>query len=78
MAARFEVYQDIAGNWRWRLKDGNNLKVATSGESFSSMAAAKRAARNVRDAASTAYVEGDEDAMNAALRRIVARRASGF
>jgi len=48
MAARFEIYEDAAGNWRWRLKDGNNVKVATSGESFASESNPRRAAENVK------------------------------
>ena len=46
--ARFEVYVDGAGKYRWRLKDGNGEKVASSGESFFNRDSAKRAARNVK------------------------------
>lgn len=33
---KFELYRDVAGKWRWRLRDGNSEKVASSGESFAS------------------------------------------
>lgn len=32
----FEVYQDKAGEWRWRLKAENNKIVADSGEGYNS------------------------------------------
>ena len=53
---RFEVYVDAAGHYRWRLRDGNNRKVATSGESFYSSANAKRAAQNVKSTAPNAEI----------------------
>lgn len=49
--ARYDIYQDQSGAWRWRSRRGSD-KVATSGESFSSHFAAERAAANVRDNAS--------------------------
>jgi uncharacterized protein YegP (UPF0339 family) len=54
--ARFEVYMDLGGKYRWPLKDGNGLKVATSGESFASQSNARRAARNVKTTALGAEV----------------------
>jgi uncharacterized protein len=57
---RFHVYKDTAGNWRWRLKAGNGQRVATSGESFSSKSAARKAAENVRDNAGGATVDEDD------------------
>jgi uncharacterized protein len=56
-APKFEIYLDVAGKYRWRLKDGNNEKVASSGESFASRENAKRAARNVKTTAPTATVD---------------------
>lgn len=29
-----EIYEDEAGEWRWRLKAGNNRIVADSGEGY--------------------------------------------
>lgn len=46
--ARYDVYQDAGGSWRWRAWRSSD-KVASSGESFSSQHAAKEAARRVRD-----------------------------
>jgi uncharacterized protein len=51
--ARYELYEDTGGNWRWRAWRSGD-KVASSGESFSSKASAQRAADNVRDNAGNA------------------------
>lgn len=56
MAARFELYEDAAGNWRWRLFAGNNEKIASSGESFSSKAAARNGAEAVKRTAPSAPI----------------------
>lgn len=55
--AKFEIYADVSGKYRWRLKDGNGQKVASSGESFDSRSNAKRAAENVKSTAPSADVE---------------------
>ena len=54
---KFEIYQDVAKKWRWRLKAANGAKIATSGESFASKYNAKRAAQNVKDTAPDADIE---------------------
>lgn len=51
--ARYEVYLDSAGQWRWRAWRSSD-KVAASGESFASEPNARRAADNVRDNARNA------------------------
>lgn len=51
--ARYDVYQDAGGFWRWRAWRGSD-KVASSGESFSSRPAAEQAADRVRDNAGSA------------------------
>lgn len=51
--ARYEVYLDAGGSWRWRAWRSSD-KVASSGESFYSEANAQRAADNVRDNAGNA------------------------
>jgi uncharacterized protein YegP (UPF0339 family) len=56
--ATFEVYQDTAERWRWRLIDDNNRKVASSGESFDSRSDARRAAENVKATALAAAIPG--------------------
>lgn len=55
--ARFEIFADAAGKYRWRLKDGNGEKVATSGEDFDSRSNAKRAAQNVKQTAPNAEID---------------------
>jgi uncharacterized protein YegP (UPF0339 family) len=47
---RFDVYEDSAGNYRWRLWSGSN-KVASSGESFYSESNAKRGASDFKASA---------------------------
>ena len=47
-AARYDIYVDSGGEWRWRAWRSSD-KVAASGESFASRANAERAAANVRD-----------------------------
>ena len=54
---KFEIYLDAGHRYRWRLKDGNGEKVASSGESFASRANAKRAAQNVKATAPSADLE---------------------
>ena len=46
--ARYDVYEDTGGNYRWRAWRSSD-KVASSGESFASESSAHRAADNVRD-----------------------------
>jgi uncharacterized protein YegP (UPF0339 family) len=55
--ARFEIYADAAGNYRWRLKAANNETIASSGESFASKDNARRAARTVKSTAPNADVD---------------------
>ncbi|MBT1631304.1 YegP family protein [Curtobacterium flaccumfaciens] len=47
LTARYDVYLDTAGKWRWRASRSSD-KVAASGESFASHANAERAATSVR------------------------------
>lgn len=54
---KFELYADTAGMYRWRLKDGNSVKIASSAESFDSRANAKRAAENVKATAPDAEID---------------------
>jgi len=55
--AKFEIYADTSGKYRWRLKDNNHVKIASSGESFDSRSNARRAAENVRDTAGGADID---------------------
>ncbi len=54
---KFEIYADASSKYRWRLKDGNGEKVASSGESFDSRSNAKRAAENVKNTAPNADID---------------------
>lgn len=56
MAGRFEVYQDRAGKYRFRLKASNGQVVAT-GEAYETKAAAKKGCESVQRAAEGAKVE---------------------
>ena len=49
MQARFEVYEDRAGEFRWRLVAGNDQIVATSGEGYATKAGAMRARDPARE-----------------------------
>ena len=44
MADRTVVYQDKAGAWRWKRVAGNGEIIATSGEGYTRLADAERAA----------------------------------
>jgi uncharacterized protein YegP (UPF0339 family) len=55
MAAKFEVYEDKAGKFRFRLKAGNGEVVAT-GEAYESKAAATKGCDAVKRAAAAADV----------------------
>ena len=57
MPAKFEVYPDKSGAYRWRLKAANGVQVASSGESFSSKAAAIGGAEATQRAAAEASIE---------------------
>ncbi|WP_420365886.1 DUF1508 domain-containing protein [Curtobacterium sp. L3-7] len=47
LTARYEVYVDLAGKWRWRAWRSSD-NVAASGEAFASMSNAQRAANTVQ------------------------------
>ena len=54
---KFQIYSDAAGKYRWRLKDADGEKVASSGDSFASVSEAKRAAKLVKETAPDAVIE---------------------
>ncbi len=59
MAGKFEVYEDRAGKYRFRLKASNGQVVAT-GEAYETKAAAKKGCESVQNAAAgAAVVESD-------------------
>jgi uncharacterized protein len=55
MAGKFEVFQDRAGKFRFRLKATNGQVVAT-GEAYESKSAAKKGCESVQRAADGAEV----------------------
>jgi uncharacterized protein len=55
MAGKFEVYEDKAGKFRFRLKAGNGEIVAV-GEAYDTMASAKEGCAAVQRAADGATV----------------------
>lgn len=55
MAAKFEVYEDKSGGFRFRLKAGNGEVVAT-GESYPTKAGAHQGCEAVRRAAADAVI----------------------
>lgn len=55
MAGKFEVYQDKAGKFRFRLKAGNGQIVAV-GEAYETKAAANAGVQSVINAAKDATV----------------------
>lgn len=55
--AKFVVYPDAGGNYRWKLVASNGQTTASSGESFSSKSAAKTAAEGVKASAGSAEIE---------------------
>lgn len=60
MPARYEVFRDAAGGWRWRLVAKNGEIVAQS-ESYSSKRHAERAVADVKatsDAAKSVELDG--------------------
>lgn len=49
--AKFELYTDSSGGFRWRLKSANGQVIATSGESYTTKDSAKNGIEAVqRDA----------------------------
>lgn len=56
MAGKFEVYEDRAGKFRFRLK-ATNGQVVASGEAYETKAAAKKGCESVQKAAEGAEVE---------------------
>ncbi|GAA3632015.1 YegP family protein [Microlunatus ginsengisoli] len=52
--AKFEVFQDKAGEYRWRLRHSNGQVIATPGEGFNSKATALNSIESVKKAAAEA------------------------
>ena len=46
MKAKFEIYEDKAHRWRWRLKVGRNI-IADSGQGYASKSGCRQAVAGV-------------------------------
>ena len=57
MAAKFELYEDKAGEYRWRLRHQNGNIIADSGEGYTSKANATNGIESVKENAPTAPVD---------------------
>lgn len=57
MSATFELYEDQADDWRWRLRHENGNIIADSGEGYASKQKAKQGIESVRQNAPEAAVE---------------------
>jgi uncharacterized protein YegP (UPF0339 family) len=57
MAAKFEVYEDMSGEFRWRLVHANGQVIATSGEGYRAKAKAISGIDSVKENAQSAAVE---------------------
>lgn len=53
----FEMFQDTAGEWRWRLVASNGNIIADSGEGYQSKQGAKRGIQSVKTNAPRADVQ---------------------
>jgi uncharacterized protein YegP (UPF0339 family) len=73
---KYELFQDEAGKWRWRLFGPERQTVMTSGESFRSRGSARRAlvrARNYAGQATLPLADGLDDMFGEVLERIAKR-----
>lgn len=60
--ARFEVFQDRADEWRWRLRHNNGNVIATSGEGYTRKHNARKGLRSVmRNAPEAEVIQDTED-----------------
>jgi uncharacterized protein YegP (UPF0339 family) len=55
--ATFELYEDKAGQWRWRLKHDNGNVIADGGEGYASKAKAKQGIESVKTNAADAEIK---------------------
>ena len=57
MAAKFEIYKDKKGEFRWRLVASNGQSIASSGEGYKTKESAKAGIESVKKNAPTAPIE---------------------
>ena len=56
MAAKFEIYKDAKGEFRWRLIASNGQMIANGGEGYKAKDSAKAGIESVKKNAPTAEV----------------------
>ena len=56
MAAKFELYKDAKGEYRWRLVAPNGQNIATAGEGYKSKESAKEGIESVKKNAAEAPI----------------------
>jgi uncharacterized protein len=56
MAAKFELYKDKAGEYRWRLVAPNGQTIASSGEGYTTKESAKSGIESVKKNAPAAAI----------------------
>src|SRR6187551_317718 len=69
----FELYPDAKDEYRWRLKDGDEKLVATSGQGYKAKADAKRMVENFKADISKYTFETYEDAKGQTRWRLNAK-----
>ena len=69
---KFQIYEDVAGQFRWRLIAGNGEKVAAS-EAYTERYNALRSARRVKEIAGSAIVE--DDSTTNLIRLLIKKRS---
>lgn len=57
--AKFTMYKDTAGEYRWRLRANNNKTTADSGEGYSTRTGCRDAIVRVKKEISDADIEDD-------------------
>jgi uncharacterized protein len=57
MPAKFELYKDAKGEFRWRLVASNGQTIATGGEGYKAKESARAGIESVKKNAPTAEVE---------------------
>ena len=57
MAAKFQMYKDAKGEFRWRLIAPNGQTIATSGEGYTTKDSAKNGIESVKKNAPKAKIE---------------------
>lgn len=65
--AKFVIYRDVAGQYRWRLVASNGEKVAAS-EAYVSRSGAVRSANRVKELASSAIIAEEDSARKLIVR----------